>query len=76
MSEERLVEISEIRIEKAWMVRNNIDQNLVDEYAEQIDEIMAKSPIELFDTPDGLFLVDGLHRELAAQKRGNTGKSP
>ena len=59
------IEISKITIDKSFMMRDALDKKLVAEYKENLKNM---PPISLYDTPQGLLLVDGFHRLTAAKQ--------
>jgi len=46
----------------------HLDARRVERYAQMLDALL---PIVVFDTPEGLLLVDGYHRLAAARLRGS-----
>jgi|SRR5215213_1709998 len=45
----------------------HLDPTRVERYAEIVDDL---PPVVVFETPEGLFLVDGYHRVAAARRPG------
>jgi len=65
MNETKSVEISRIVIDENFMMRESLDKELVVEYKENLESM---PPITLYDTLQGLLLVDGFHRVAAAKQ--------
>jgi len=64
---EKLIRLSEIRLDGGTQPRTEIDQNLVDEYAENIEKLPA---VDVFHDGVNYWLVDGFHRYFAHQNAG------
>ena len=62
------VSIDAIVIDKDFMMRDAIDKKTVESYKENLGVILEASPIVVFETPNGLMLVDGFHRLSAARQ--------
>lgn len=69
-SSPRQVALDEFRIEEACQAREQIDPEVVDDYAELYRAEAELPPIECFDVDDALVVVDGFHRVTAAEKAG------
>lgn len=64
------IKISEIQERTEFMARERIDHELVAQYQYNLKKIIDLSPIEIFDTPEGLIVSDGYHRLAAARNLG------
>jgi DNA modification methylase len=62
------VKLSDIVIDKDFMMRDGLDKETIALYKENLENIVASDPIVLFETPKGLMLVDGFHRFKAAKQ--------
>jgi len=62
------VKLSDIVIDKDFMMRDGLDKETIALYKENLENIVASDPIVLFKTPKGLMLVDGFHRHAAAKQ--------
>jgi DNA modification methylase len=62
------VPIKNIVVNKDFMMREGIDKKTVDLYKDNLSAIIQADPIVVFDTPNGLMLVDGFHRLAAAKQ--------
>jgi uncharacterized ParB-like nuclease family protein len=64
---EKIIKLCEIRLDGGTQPRAEIDQNLVDEYAENIEKLPA---VDVFHDGVNYWLVDGFHRYFAHQNAG------
>lgn len=62
------IKLSDIVIDKDFMMRDGLDKETIALYKENLENIVASDPIVLFTTPKGLMLVDGFHRLTAAKQ--------
>ena len=62
------VKLSDIVIDKDFMMRDGLDKETIALYKENLENIVASDPIVLFKIPKGLMLVDGFHRFKAAKQ--------
>ncbi len=72
-AETPLPEITELKIkdiirQTSFMIRDSLDKQLVARYKDEYEIIIRQAPISVFDTPSGLYLVDGFHRITAASQ--------
>uniref|UniRef100_A0A6M3M6R8 Putative methyltransferase n=2 Tax=viral metagenome TaxID=1070528 RepID=A0A6M3M6R8_9ZZZZ len=65
-----LMNVDEIVAKQDFMIRDSLNESLVQQYAENIEYILVCSPLEIWDTPDGNYLADGFHRLAAARFKG------
>ena len=63
-----VVPIKSIVQNKDFMMRESFDKKLVELYKENLSAIIEANPIVVFETPNGLMLVDGFHRLVAAKQ--------
>jgi len=68
MEKSVIVDIKDIVINKDYMIRESLDKKTVEAYKENLTAILEASPIVVFETPNGLLLVDGFHRHAAARQ--------
>ena len=66
--EQRELKISEIVVDKGYLMRDGIDKKTVEAYKENLENIVKAYPIIVFDTANGLLLADGFHRVSAARQ--------
>jgi hypothetical protein len=64
---EKIIKLCDIRLDGGTQPRTEIDQNLVDEYAENIEKLPA---VDVFHDGANYWLVDGFHRYFAHQNAG------
>jgi len=62
------VPIKDIIAKQDFMMRDSLDKGLVAEYKENLEIILKEAPIQLYETPSGLYLTDGFHRLAAARQ--------
>jgi hypothetical protein len=63
----RLLRMDDILADTPIDPEAHLDPARVESYAQRLD---ALPPVVVFDTPEGLLLVDGYHRVAAARHRG------
>jgi len=63
-----IVSVSDIVINIDFMMRDELDKKVIEEYKQNLDAILELNPIVVFETPSGLLLVDGFHRIAAAKQ--------
>jgi ParB-like chromosome segregation protein Spo0J len=68
----REIALNEIVANPDFMMRDGIDKALVAQYKDNLADILQASPIEVYETPDGFYLVDGFHRRAAARQLEQT----
>jgi len=66
--EQRELKISEIVVDKGYLLRDGIDKETVEAYKENLEDIVKDNPIVVFDTTNGFLLADGFHRIHAARQ--------
>lgn len=64
------IKIDEIKCNSDLMMRQALDKSLVATYADNIQEILSTSPIEVFKINGEYILTDGFHRTAAARQSG------
>jgi hypothetical protein len=64
---EKIIKLCDIRLDGGTQPRAEIDQNLADEYAENIEKLPA---VDVFHDGVNYWLVDGFHRYFAHQNAG------
>jgi len=67
-----LMKVEDIKAEKDFMMRDELDKSLVAEYADNIEKILDVAPLEVYETENGNYLTDGFHRFSAAISNGYT----
>lgn len=63
------IEIGRIVIDPTLQIRDEIDEETVVRYAESFEVL---PPLDVFETPDGYLLADGVHRYTAARRLRRT----
>ena len=66
--ETRELQIKDIIADEGFMIRNSLDKQVVSQYKDDYETIIQQAPITVYDTPAGLYLVDGFHRINAARQ--------
>ena len=64
----KLINLCDITLSKAFQVRKEINQDVVDEYVEALNAKAVFPPIDVFRIGRGYFMADGWHRYHATRK--------
>jgi hypothetical protein len=64
--------IADIRIDGGTQIRKQLNQDKVDEYAQQMDDGVVFPPITVFFDGSSTWLSEGFHRMFGEKKRGST----
>jgi hypothetical protein len=64
--------IADIRIDGGTQIRKQLNQDKVDEYAQQMDDGVVFPPITVFFDGSSTWLSEGFHRLFGEKKRGST----
>ena len=72
LREIRELKIKDIIRQKSFMIRERLDKQLVVQYKEEYEIIILQAPISVYETPAGVYLVDGFHRITAAEQLEKT----
>lgn len=64
------IKLETIIIDAGTDVRNEINEDTVNEYGQHAREKAKLPPLIVFDSPDGLLLADGFHRYFGFERQG------
>ena len=64
------LKVSDIRIDGGTQIRKQLNQDKVNEYAEQMEEGVVFPPITVFYDGSSYWLASGFHRLFAEKQRG------
>jgi hypothetical protein len=65
------IKLSEIRIDGGTQIRDQLNQDKVNEYAEQMKDGAVFPPITVFNDGSSIWLSSGFHRYFGSKKIGN-----